>query len=1255
MHRQRPRTRTPLAGKTRTTKPLALLTSGLLALAGLTLGAPTGHAADTDPRTPTAPASTPAASSSTAAEEFQQVTLAKGAPEVGEPMSLAVLPDRSVLHTSRNGELRRTDAAGNTTVIGTVPVYSHDEEGLQGIGLDPDFATNRAIYLYYAPPLTTPTGDAPNDGTPAELAPYDGVNRLSRFTLKPDLTLDNTSEKKVIDIPATRGICCHVGGDIDFDAQGNLYLSTGDDSNPFASDGFTPIDERPGRNPAFDARRTSGNTNDLRGKILRIKVADDGTYTVPAGNLFAPGTEKTRPEIYAMGFRNPFRFSVDKTTGILYVGDYGPDAGAADPARGPAGQVEFARVTKPGNFGWPFCTGDNEPYVDYDFATGTSGATYDCAALKNDSPHNTGLVDLPPAEPAWIPYNGGSVPEFGTGSESPMGGPVYHYDPANTSPVKFPETYDGDFFAGEFGRRWIKRIDQNTDGTVQSINPVPWTGTQIMDMAFGPDGALYVLDYGTAWFGGDDNSGLYRIENATGGRSPVAEATANKTSGTAPLKVAFSSAGTTDADGDPLTYTWDFGDGTTATTANPTHTYRKNGTYTATVTAHDTTGRTGSASAHIVVGNTAPKVDLQLPAEGALFAFGDEIPFKVTVTDPEDTTNGPIDCAKIKVTYVLGHDSHGHPVTSANGCTGTIKTSADGGHDDDANIFAVFTAEYTDAGGGGQAALTGRDQAKLQPRHRQAEHFDSQNGIRTYDKTQANGGRTVGDIDNGDWIAFTPYNLTGATKLTARVSSGGAGGYLEVRTGSPTGPLLGSAPVPVTGSWETFQNIDVPLRAVPRKTTPLHLVFKGGTGALYDLDDFTLSSTPVDRTTRRVLVFSKTAGFRHDSIPTGITALKELGAANNITIDTTEEPRQFTTNNLARYDAVAFLSTTGDVLDTDQQTAFENYVSNGGGYLGIHAAADTEYDWTFYGGLVGAHFQSHPQIQPATIRTEDHTHPATAHLDGPWQRTDEWYNYRTNPRGQARILATLDETTYQGGTMKGDHPIAWCQTYGGGRSFYTGGGHTKESYTEPAFRQHLLGGLQYATGQIKADCRPRTGSRSLFNGETTEGWKQAGPGAFDVTDGELRTTGGMGLLWYQAKEFRSYSLTLDWKLTGDDNSGIFVGFPASDDPWSAVNNGYEIQIDATDTADRTTGAVYGFKTANITARDQVLRPPGQWNTYEIRVQGERLQVFLNGVKINDFTNTDPARSLTTGHIGLQNHGAGDQAAFRNIQIRELSS
>jgi glucose/arabinose dehydrogenase len=818
--------RTGARGRRPFRRAVALLTGALLAGTSLTLAAPQAGAA---------PVAAPAA------EDFQQVTLAKGEPEVGEPMSLAVLPDRSVLHTSRDGELRLTDAAGTTRLAGKLDVYSHDEEGLQGVGIDPGFAQNRYIYLYYAPPMNTPAGDAPENGTAADFAPYQGVNRLSRFVLKQDGTLDTASEKKILDVPTSRGMCCHVGGDIDFDAQGNLYLSTGDDSNPFQSDGYTPIDERADRNPAFDAQRTAGNTNDLRGKILRIKVNEDGSYSIPEGNLFPPGTDKTRPEIYAMGLRNPFRFNVDKETGILYAGDYGPDAGAADPGRGPAGQVEFTRITGPGNFGWPYCTGDNDAYVDYDFATGASGEPFDCAAPRNDSPHNTGLTELPPAQPAWIPYDGPSVPEFGDGSESPTGGPVYHYDPDLDSPVKFPEAYDGDLFVGEFGRRWIKRITSDADGTVRSINDVPWTGTQVMDMEFGPDGALYVLDYGLSWFGGDEHSALYRIENATDGHSPVAQAAASRTSGQAPLRVSFSSAGTTDQDGDPLTYRWDFGDGSTSTQAAPTHRYRKNGTYTATVTATDPSGRTGSASVRIVVGNTAPKVTLDLPRDGQLFSFGDAIPFKVRVTDAEDGRS--IDCSKVKVSFILGHDTHGHPLTSANGCTGTIQTSADGGHDENANIFGVFDAEYTDNGGGGQAPLTTHDQNVTQPKHRQAEHFGDSSGVSVITKDTAHGGKTVGDIHNGDWISFTPYVLSNAEKVTLRVSSGGAGGTLEIRAGSAGGTLLGKAAVPVTGGWETFQDIEAGLSRAPRGTTELFLVFKGsGTGALFDVDDFTFTT-----------------------------------------------------------------------------------------------------------------------------------------------------------------------------------------------------------------------------------------------------------------------------------------------------------------------------------------------------------------------------------------------------------------------------
>ncbi|HEY1179776.1 MAG TPA: PQQ-dependent sugar dehydrogenase [Phytomonospora sp.] len=773
--------------------------------------------------------------------DFQQVELARGVAEMGEPMSMAVLPDRSVLHTARDGKLRRTDAAGTTALIGTLPVYTHDEEGLQGVGVDPGFASNRAIYLFYAPPLSTPAGDAPATGT--DWSAWQGHNRLSRFTLNADWTLNTGSEKIVLTVPTDRGMCCHVGGDIDFDAAGNLYLTTGDDTNPFDSAGYAPIDERTDRNPAYDAQRSAGNSNDLRGKLLRIKVNADGTYSIPAGNLFAPGTARTRPEIYAMGFRNPIRMSVDKPTGTVYIGDYGPDAGASDANRGPSGQVEFDRVIAPGNFGWPYCTGTNtaaEVYNEWNFAANTTGPKFNCAGgPANNSFRNTGAATLPAAKPSWIRYGGdaGSPPEFGGGSESPMAGPVYRFDAASTSPVKFPQDLNGHFFATEFGRKWIKPIDVQADGSPGEIASFPWSGTQIIDSAFGPDGALYVLDYGTGYFNGDQNSALYRIEYIAGAdRAPVAKATANKTSGPAPLAVAFSSAGSTDPEGGALTYAWTFGDGTSSTAANPSKTYTANGRYTATLTVRDPAGNTGTASVIVTVGNTAPTVKVNLPANGSLFSFGDTVPYSVTVTDPED---GTIDCARVTMTYVLGHDQHGHPISSKTGCTGTIAVPVDGEHDDAANIFGVWDAEYTDNGANGQPPLTTHTQNITQTRHRQAEHYGASSGVSRISKASAEGGQTVGDVHNGDWTSFTPYALSNGTGFSARVSSGGVGGTLQLRAGSPTGTLLATVAVPVTGGWEVFTDVSGTLANVPAGTTTLYMVFTGGAGALFDVDAFT--------------------------------------------------------------------------------------------------------------------------------------------------------------------------------------------------------------------------------------------------------------------------------------------------------------------------------------------------------------------------------------------------------------------------------
>ncbi len=247
-----------------------------------------------------------------------------------------------------------------------------------------------------------------------------------------------------------------------------------------------------------------------------------------------------------------------------------------------------------------------------------------------------------------------------------------------------------------------------------------------------------------------------------------------------------------------------------------------------------------------------------------------------------------------------------------------------------------------------------------------------------------------------------------------------------------------------------------------------------------------------------VLVFSRTKGYRHDSIPAGIDAIKELGKAHHFEVLATEDPTAFNDATLSAYRVVVFLNTTGDVLDDDQQAAFERFIARGNGFVGIHAAADTEYDWPWYGQLVGAYFHSHPAIQQADIIVEDHKHPSTIHLPDRWHRTDEWYNFRTLPgqsdratdtdatsetqetqldapstAGSFHILMRLDESSYTGGTMGSDHPTCWCHDFAGGKAWYTGSGHTRESYTDPAFRQHLLGGILWAAGQSHDEDAPK--------------------------------------------------------------------------------------------------------------------------------------------------------------------------------------
>jgi glucose/arabinose dehydrogenase len=750
---------------------------------------------------------------------YEKITLTK---DTGEPVDMAVLPDLRVLTTARNGDIRLVDPdTGVTKVINTIDVYNNSEDGLQTITLDPDFETNNWVYLYYAPitmeapyPTRTPSGSAPNSlPAGADDSYWDqwkGYNQLSRVKWLPETSaLDLSTEQVIIKVETQRGQCCHVAGDVDFDADGNLYLSTGDNTpagTPGAN-GFAPNNDRPGFNPGFDARRGAGNTNDLRGKIVRIAVQDDGSYTIPEGNLFAPGTEGTRPEIFVMGLRNPFRMDVDPGTNSVTWGEYGPDAGAPDPQRGPMGYVEWqtTAIDRPINGGWPYCTGDQFNYNEWNFETATPGDFFDCGAgAQNNSRWNTGLATVPPATPATLYYGDDDHhqpwpeltafdPQRGQG---PMGGPVYHYDADNPSTTKFPEYWDKKAFFAEFSQDYLAAFTVDwPNGPVSHIEHFlpnaalkqlaqPITDSPI-DIEFGPDGSLYVLDYGNGFFRANPDAGLYRIDYTPGNKAPTAVITADPaSSSTAPLTVTFNGSRSTDPERGDLTYDWDFdGDGTfDASGVTATHTYTELGKFTPRLKVTDPQGRTGMTSTSISVGNVAPTLTIETPADGAFFDWGQAVPFKVSTTDPEDGNDTV--CSRVSWTFGLGHDDHAHPLSQGTGCEFAIPTPADAPeHGETENIFGVVVISYTDGGHDGVPAARTEKSLILNPKKQEAEWADASQGVEFVSDSTASGLRKVTSFDPGDWLAWDPVNLVGVDSVTAR---GSGSGTLALRWDSPT-------------------------------------------------------------------------------------------------------------------------------------------------------------------------------------------------------------------------------------------------------------------------------------------------------------------------------------------------------------------------------------------------------------------------------------------------------------------------------------
>ncbi|MFN4000159.1 PQQ-dependent sugar dehydrogenase [Algoriphagus sp.] len=568
---------------------------------------------------------------------FTKITLVE---KLNEPMEIEVLDNFDVLFIERAGKIRKyVSESGQIEEIGFLDVYSQAEDGLLGLARDPKFAQNQWIYLYYSPV--------------GELE----INRLSRFTLVDGL-LDKSTEKIMLEVPVFRG-CCHSGGSLEFDSKGNLFLSMGDDSTPFESDNYNPIDERVGRPGNVDAQKTAGNSNDLRGSIIRITPQPDGTYTIPEGNLFPVGTPNTRPEIYVKGNRNPFRIGIDQRNGNLFWGEVGPDASVDSLRRGPKGHDEFNLATKPGYFGWPYFVGNNKAYWKYDFEKQESLFEFDPAAPKNTSPNSTGIEILPPATPAliWYPYDESvEFPMLGTGGRNAMAGPVYYRGDYEASDVRFPGYFDGKGIFYDWMRNWIFTVTLTEDfqyDTMERFMPSTVFDKPV-DMQFAKDGSLYVLEYGTFWSSQNDDSGIYRIEFASGNRKPSVQASADKLIGATPLTVNFSSEGTTDFDpGDQLSYTWDFGNGEKSNEPNPAFVFSKPGVFPIKLTVKDKEGASAEANLEVKVGNEAPKVEIDWKANKSFYFGPESVSYQVNVSDVED---GVIDPSRVNfsIDYLEG-------------------------------------------------------------------------------------------------------------------------------------------------------------------------------------------------------------------------------------------------------------------------------------------------------------------------------------------------------------------------------------------------------------------------------------------------------------------------------------------------------------------------------------------------------------------------------------------------------------------------
>ena len=815
-----------------------------------------------------------------------------------EPMQMKMLPNGKILFIERRGAIKLFDpASNNVTVTGELKVFLQNEEGLLGLAIDPEWEQNHWIYLYYSPEKSENT-----------------AIKLARFVFD-GARLDLASEQVLLEIPTDRSVHnYHAAGALEFDAQGYLYLATGDNTDHYG-DGYTSIDERPGKSQ-YDSQKSAANSMDLRGKILKIKPLPDGSYICPADNLFTgkevvvtPGAQllmddpiwaeiinpaasggpnvsisrsftagnrntlagKGRPEIFVMGCRNPFRFSIDNRRHLLLWGEPGPDAGVSDDTRGPEGYDEVNITRTAGFYGWPYVVANNKPYRDFNFETQKPGAWFDPQHLINDSPNNTGMKDLPPARPPliWYPFKSSAeFPLVANGTRCAMGGPVYYCDqyPAET---RFPDNFDGKFIIYEWMRNWLLAVGLDSLDQLTDIQPLAESATfaRPIDMFIDKNGSLWVLEYGTEWYSSNPDACLSRVDyiRGNGAGTQAAQAGGN----TAP-SVSWDFAGKNRSfylPDDQIQYkvaVSDPEDGSLADGRIAADSIRMViGYHDQAVQTARNMGKLPGASSPFARGKAlvdgsdckachaidrqvngpaylaiaaryekdktaVPKLTQKI-VKGGFGAWGD----RVMSAHPQVPEKDVIQMVR----WVLSlNDPANRPLpiqglyTLTPPATGRQKSGAAGSF--------VFYASYKDRGLAGQPALSGSQTLVLRPAMQQAEGADSTSkGLRTARRPLNGANALLYELKNQDFLMFRQVDLHGITTVSfaldlsqQRKYSGG--GRIELHLDKPDGRVAGTVNIPAAnggaGLSEAVLQVD---RAAWPSDGALHDIYFVVTGA----------------------------------------------------------------------------------------------------------------------------------------------------------------------------------------------------------------------------------------------------------------------------------------------------------------------------------------------------------------------------------------------------------------------------------------